>query len=428
LGRQPVQYKESLKGLEVETNIIKRRKRIVKRILVFALAVVLVFGFAATAFAIDVAGKADSIKLSGHYLIRGHADNNVSDWCDSDGDLCNDHNNFYKQRLRLQLGINVAEGVTAVTRMDIAESNLGDGGASNDEVDIDHAYLKLADVFGISWTLGRQPASWGPTHIYTTGATKDRIKAIKKIGGAKVGAVIQKNNETYDGRGGGDSDSYYVVAVIPAGEGKVGLLYKDTHANDTDADDNATEMALYYAGKVGPVGLAVEYITQDSDAYTGTTGQVDAKTAMIVAGSMDVNDAINVGLAYASAANSYQADDDFAATLLFGTNVNPTAVMNFGVTASADPITGENNDTVSAIVVSGKMKVSDDLTMGANIAQATLSDNAEVDLTEIDLWGSLKIAGNTSLWLGYAMGMPDAPGATDTDNITSAAWQVKTVF
>jgi len=429
----------------------------VKRILAIALVAIFVLGFAVSAFALEVTGKGESIDINGYYFLRGVAQNNVTDWCDSAATECNDHKNFYKQRMRVNLTFNAAEGVKAVTRFDIMETSLGNdtkqGTTSVTEdganVQFDYAYLQVNGMGGIDWTLGRQVANWG-TGFATWGAVKDRIKAMKKIGDVSVGAIIQKDSENnYGGRGGGDVDTYYVLAVIPVGEGKLGFIYGDTHDNNDDVENNATGMDLYYMGKAGPVNLAVEYNSKDRDDFKAPVGgcttaavgacQVDAQTGMLIAANMDINDKVNVGIGYASAANGWTADDDFSPTLFFGTNVSPNAIINFGETWNPSPTTNENDDTVSAIVLSGKFKINDDLTAGANIAQATLSDNSEYDLMEIDLYANYKVAANTTLYLGYAMGTPDASttkadahtntaGAFVDDPFTTAAIQIKTNF
>jgi hypothetical protein len=285
-------------------------------------------------------------------------------------------------------------------------------------ISTDWAYITIKK-FGGKWFIGRQPASWG-NKLNTWGSTFDRIKYVTKVSDAlTLGGVIQKNSETYNGTGGGDSDTYYVLAVIkPVEDHKIGVIYAltndNTDASVTDADGSWFDVA--YNGKAGPVGIAAEFAAYSYDAPNKD------RSAFFAAASMAVSDAIGVSLAFAQANDGYVADDDFTPTLLTGTSGNPGAIHNFGSFQ-----TGQN-DSATGIVVGGNFKASDDLKLSAALAQITLSDLDKLDLFEIDLRADYKLATNTGLTLAHAIGQTDFTNMPNADDISSTALMVKTVW
>jgi len=406
----------------------------VKRFLALALAVVFVLGFAATAMAahLEVTGNGSGLKFNGEYKFRGTSTNNTNDGANGFDDNNNDRRTAMGQRLRFIISAVVGEDVSVITRFTVSNGDFdGTAQTGGNQTTTDWAYLQ-AKKFGGTWFIGRQPASWGHGFV-AKGVLKDRIKYVTKLSDMlTLGGVIQKNDETYNVTGGGDSDTYYVLGVATFGDHKVGLIYADTNNNVTAADDDATWMDVYYAGKAGPVSIAAEYSVSDNDSWVEPAAQVDPMVGMFVSANMDVSDMINVGLAFATAQNGFTADNDFGASMLVGTEVNATAIGEFGDLQTAG-LTGKNDDTATSIVVSGAFKLSDDLTLGANVAQHQLSDNAELDALEMGVKADYKIATNTTLTAGYVMASPSISAAAKAaggkeDDITSAALQIKTVW
>lgn len=375
-----------------------------KRFLALALAVVLVMGFAAVASA--------DLVFKGKYEFTGTSTNNTTDLND---DLA-DRQTVMHQRLRLHLNANVADDVTVNTRFTVSNADFDGATTTGGNVQTtDWAYMTMKN-FGGSFTIGRQPASWG-NGFQVKGAIKDRIKYVTKLNDAlTLGAVMQKNNETYNGTGGGDSDSYYVLAVVkPVADHKIAIIYSTTN-NNTAADADGSWIDIAYNGKAGPVGIAAEYTSVDNDAWT------DAKSGFFVAGMMSVSDSIGVSLAYAVANNGWSADNDFSPTLMFGTEGSPNAIMEFG-----DSVGAAADNKATGLVLGATFKLSDDLTAGVNFALATLDDLAEEDGTELDLYADYKLASNTNLRLGYAQLAVDLP-VGDADDVTTAAMEIVTKF
>ena len=477
-----------------------------KRFLALATAVVFVLGFAAIGFAanLDVTGGGTGLKIEGYYMIKGVAQNNADlggeDVNNTDplmpgfdptaegwSDDHKDHKNFIYQRVRVGMGFVVSEDATVNVRADIAEGNF-DGTANTkgddtaNEIDVDLAWLTL-NALGFTWDIGLQPSTWG-NGFWVQGATADRIKMTKSLdNGMKVGFHYTKVDETLAASGGEDVDGYTPFIVIPVGEGKLSALYvmQEDHGNPTTCANplhcTATErgkdgsvMDIAYAGKAGPVNIAAEYIQMSGEGfetYDYGIGNLEDPMGFFVAVNMDVTDAINIGFAYATAANGYVADDNFSPTLMFGTDTSPNALFNFGgttITANTAALCAEavaagdfasvteckqynrGDDSTTGMVLSGKFKISDDLSAGANIAQANLwnfqacmdalcmlkTKEYSMDVLEIDLYANYKLATNTNLYVGYARAMPDMdvdPGTTLKDDpITTAAWSLKTSF
>lgn len=397
-----------------------------KRFLALALAVVFVLGFAAAAYAahLEVVGNGSGIRLTGEFRVRGIAQDNLTDFDDNIPDKMN----WYEQRYRMYLDALIGDDVEVRTRFTLGDGDwdgttqtrtAGGGGGYQ----LDHAYVVIKK-FGGSWYLGLQPANWG-NKFWSWGGIQERVKYVSKVSDAlTLGAFLQKNTETYSGSGGSDSDSLSILAIVkPVADHKISVIYVETNNNISYVD--ATALDIAYAGKIGPASILAEYATTDTDtANTGTDG-------LFVSGSFDLSDMINLGATFATVNDGFDTDDDWAPTLLIGRNVHPTAVFELGDNLNNTSL--NQDDSASAIVVSGMFKLSDDLTLGANIGQILVNDNGSVvggvdnEILELDLWASYKLATNTSLWVGYAQASPDYGFVTE-DDITSAAWQVKTLF
>ena len=393
-----------------------------KKIFGVVLIAALVLGMAGVAMAahLEVTGNGAGVRLTGEFRVRGINTNNATD-ADADVD---DRQAWIDQRYRLMLDALVGDDVEVKTRF-TAASGMWDGTASTGTWAVDHAYLVLK-AFDSTFYIGRQPASWG-NKLLVWGAIKDRFKVVRKAGDITYGGFYQKDREDLAPTGGNDQDEFAAFIIIPAGDHKVSLLYvmvKDRAGTGTGTDDSTDGalMDVSYKGKVGPASLMAEFATKTGDLFE-TAVDENAPTAFFIAAGMDLSDAIALSIAYASAANTYVADGDFAPTLAFGTDVNPTAIQNFGDSYNASV----EDDTVSAVVVGAKYKASDALTAGLNVASATLSDDAEVTATEVDVYATYNLATNTTLWLGYMHLMTTDMSAND-DPITSAAWQIKTMF
>lgn len=391
-----------------------------KRFLVLAITVIFVLGLAATAMAahLDVVGNGKAIELNGEWKLRAKAVDNLTDFDDTNPDK----DNYIWQRMRFIISAVISENVKATTRWTLGDGNFNGTNDTVGTIGVDWAYLTVKK-FGGTWYLGLQPASWG-NKLAAWGGKADRVKYIYKASDAvTLGAVYQKDIESAnDTSGGGDKDSLYVLGIFKLADAhKLGVIYKSTNdntPNGTTTQVDSTWMDISYNGKAGPVSIAAEYATADSDA-----ADTD-KTIMFVSGSMAVGDAITVSAAYAAAADGYVADDDFGATLAAGTSANVAAIGEFGEFQGGFGLPTARDDEASAIVVAASFKASDDLTLSANIAQHTLSDTAEVDAFEIGVKASYAIADQTNLEAVYVNLAPDVPAGGSDDTITSAGLQL----
>jgi hypothetical protein len=416
-------------------------------------AMLMVFGIASFAAA--------EVEMGGDARVRGISKDNPDMNSDSD-----DAMRYYDQRVRLKLKGTNDDGASVNVRVTVAEGvwnggkNTKSGGdtvsgagvvnaSGNDPIKIggsDYAYIAMPVAEGWTVSAGLMPADWG--HKFKSWANSaERLKVTGKLGDVTVGAFVQKDVET-DATGSNnldDKDTTGLLAIGKAGEFKIGALYMMTKDNrptaadcatdpkcdpsSTGADADGSNLDIFFAGPAGPVALAGEFRQQSGDL--NETSQGDSPNGMFIAGTMDVG--VKVSAALAMTKNGFVANKYFTPHATIGTS-QPTAVANLGqgLPGQCPTLTTCTADT-TALVVGVSHVISDEMTVGASIMQATLSaydeDPTAEDgtLTAIDVKFTYSLGEKTKYTLVVAQATPDVDNG-DLDKVTNMMHQLSTSF
>jgi hypothetical protein len=288
--------------------------------------------FLAAALSLAVAGQASAAALetSGEFRVRGWMlDNYLQDKHSTE---------FWDQRLRVFGSWTVVDSVKINFRADILEGFWGDnkqtpvfdatqdpntgavtvkqtllGTAAKDQIAFDHVNMVFVwPNSPLTFTLGRQDASWG-IGLALKSDNLDRFKVAGKFGDVTVVYVYTKNAELFTLHDTGsvdDNRSHALGAIAKVGPFTTGLIGSYT-INETSAAVDVTRLLLdaYVMGKAGIVDLKgeVAYITGKNDNAAGA--DVDARGLGIYLGAFLPAGPVTVGLE-----GSYVSGDDLSTT------------------------------------------------------------------------------------------------------------------
>jgi hypothetical protein len=370
-----------------------------KKALGFAVALGLVAGMASSALAEDI------LSIGGDARWRGVYMNNTTDSDDATADKVQ----HMDQRYRLNADIKINDDVKVSTRIVLADNEFGN---DNDLAhEIDRAHMTI-DMFGGTYLIGRQDASWG-NKFYSWGNQVDRLKAVYKSGDLTYGGYLQKTSEGDDAFGDGDQDSYAAFIVGQAGSTKWGVLptylYNDTHVAGGGSEDGYL-IDAFFTTKAGAATIMGELLYKGGDAGDNPSG--DDYYGGFVGGAMGMNALTVKGLVAYYDGNmgdtgpARDCDNDFAPTLLIGT-CQETAVYNFGET------TGTTDDATYLVAAGADFQVNDKLTLGALLGylmaseEGGLTNDQDATLLEVDLTARYALAQNASYHIGVAYAQVD---------------------
>lgn len=398
-----------------------------KKALGFAVALGLVAGMASSAMAEDM------LSIHGDARWRGLYAENALDGDDASADTIQ----AMDQRYRLNATVKINDDVKVNTRIVLWDNEFGNENGPDHTVD--RANMTI-DMFGGSYIIGRQNASWGNKFL-GWGANVDRIKAVYKSGGLTYGGYLQKSLEGNDAFGDGDKDTYAAFIIGQAGDTKWGVLanylYDDSRVSDTTTTPVTTGesedgylLDPFFVTKAGPATIMGELVYSGGDAgdnpagddyYGGFLGAALGMDALTVKGLVAYYDG-NMGQT-----GGRDCDNDFAPTLMIGT-CQETAVIDFGETTVS-------TDDSSYLVAAGvDFKVNDKLTLGALVGYLMASEEAnatvglfntditnfgsqDATLLEVDLTARYALAQNASYHIGVAYAQVDEFSAEDDDMI-----------
>jgi hypothetical protein len=204
-------------------------------------------------------------------------------------------NEFWDQRLRLNMNWPVAENVKLQVRADILEGFWGDNSISTGftvaeaadgvhtvtptssgvagKVPIDFDWANMVFTWPgtpLTFTVGRQDASWGPG-IFSKSDPRDRFKVVGAFDFGTLIAGYQKRKEVFNSHDTNsvDDDRQYLAGYIGKAAGwTFGIVGVDTIYETNPAVDTQHFIFDGYAtGKAGPADLSFEafYLTGKSD-------------------------------------------------------------------------------------------------------------------------------------------------------------------
>lgn len=366
-----------------------------KKALGFAVALGLVAGMTSAAVADDM------VTIKGDARLRGVYSTNTTDASDAAADKVQKMD----QRYRLVADIKINDDVKVTTRIVLADNDFGNNNNLNEYVDRAHMTINM---FGGSWLLGRQDASWGNKFL-GWGTQVDRIKGVYKNGDLTYGGYLQKSSEGNNSFGDGDNDTLAAFLVGKAGDTKYGVLANYIYNDAATPSESGHVIDVFFNSKVGVGALMGELVYKGGDAADNAAG--DAYFGGFVGGAVGL-DAVTVKglIAYydgnmGDSSAARDCDNDFAPSLLIGT-CQETAIIDFGGT------TGSTDDSTYLVGVGVDFKVNDKLTVGALIGYLMASEemgNGTEDgtLIEYDLTAKYALAQNATYSFGIAMGDVD---------------------
>lgn len=367
---------------------------------------------------------------------------------------------FWDQRLRLNMDWPIAEGVKLHARADIMEGFWGDNlitstqaapGApvtyaaspnSRPAVAWDHVNLSFTvPNTPLNVIVGRQDASWGPGN-FTKSDNRDRFKVTAKFGETTALYTYDKYNEALSLHGVGNLGDrrQHSVGVISGVAGwNMGFIYGailDESAADVDTTLHAFD--VYAMGKAGPVNLTLEatYGVGDQDNEVGL--DVDLSGLLLYAGvSAPIGPAtLGAEFSYASGDDKGTADENegvlraeyqspFWSVILFN---------NFDLDGYQGESRAGANDVGVGNAMAGKVSVSAPVGpisfYGAVVYAQRLEETAvgagndEALGTEIDLVANYAINPNVTLTVGGGYLIAGDYFADDTDD----PWGVVAAF
>ncbi len=407
-----------------------------KKALSFAVALGLVAGMASSAIAEDM------LSIGGDARWRGVYKNNTTDASDAAADKIQ----AMDQRYRLNATLKINDDVKINTRLILADQIFGNNfpinnaltyssltgrpAAAGDNAVTADRYNMTINMFGGTYIIGRQEASWGNKFL-GWGANVDRLKAVYKSGGLTYGGYLQKSVEGNDAWGDGDSDTYAAFVIGQAGGTKWGVLANYIYSDPTSTDsEDGYLLDPFFLTKAGAATIMGElvYIGGDAadnpagdDYYGGFLGAAIGMDALTIKGLVAYYDG-NMG-----STGGRDCDNDFAPTLLIGT-CNETAVIDFGET------TVSTDDSTYLLTVGADFRVNDKLSLGAMVGYLMASEEAnattglvgtnlanvgaqDATMMEVDLTARYALAQNASYHFGVAYAQVDEFSTADDDMI-----------
>ncbi|MFN2368741.1 MAG: hypothetical protein ABR605_07325 [Desulfurivibrionaceae bacterium] len=387
-----------------------------KKALSFAVALGLVAGMASSAIAEDM------LSIGGDARWRGVYKNNtkIFDGIGEPDDTVADKIQRMDQRYRLNADIKVNDDVKITTRIVLADNEFGNDNPLDHYVDRAHMTINM---FGGSYLIGRQDASWG-NKFFGWGAQVDRIKAVYKSGDLTYGGYLQKTAEGNDVWGDGDKDTYAAFIVGQAGGTKWGVLpnylYADTHSAVGGGSEDGYTIDAFFTTKAGPATIMGEFLYSGGDLGENSDG--DSFYGGFIGGALGM-DAVTVkGLvAYyqgndGATGTGRSCDNDFAPSLLIGT-CQETAIIQFGGSTNPNNLPAEADDSTYLVGAGVDFKANDKLTLGAYLGYLMASEygfgNDDATMIEYNLTARYALAQNASYHIGVAYGDVDKMSAAD---------------
>ncbi len=391
-----------------------------KKLLIMVLSMLFVAGGFTAVYADDAgmdsvraAVPGSKVVIGGEGGVSGYLKNNYDMNSDADDD-----SHYFSQWAKIKVDANVG-GTELRTRMVISDGKWNGGNNTGGSVTacanagctstvnagqtyLDYAYLHIP-IEDVTIDIGRQKASFGNA-LYIKGQTRDRLQVTSKMQDAVVGVFADKLVEGV--AVGDDKDEYGVFATQKVGDIEAGGMFV-YHNDDTGANVTGQVIDVFANGKVGDIGVAVEFATKMGDAFKDSADNSQMGAMMKVSKAID--DAITVSGLVAYAANGYTADPHFTPTVFIGTDQG-TAGMDFGAIADKNAL---------AAVISTDYKASSDLSVtcvGAYVSLGgTKFDGSGDDASFIEIDGKLSyaLAKNTTYSANVGYLMPNGMSATD---------------
>ena len=337
-------------------------------------------------FAASFAYADERVKLSGEMRVIGYSMDNYANF-DDDNDA--DNNEYFKQRFRFGMTINVAEGVKAVFRADFAEAEWGNefnvGGVarpddtvdSSAELHLDRTYLQI-DKGLIGLKAGQMYLGTGNSIAVDGEGTAFALDI--KPGPAVITLIYNKLDEggaLNDEAGAAqDTNVYGVQAAFKTDAFGAKAFY--VMVDDHDAEDEPAVFGVCGNAAVGSVKLNAEL-----DFYMGDDGVEGAAGVDYVGTNLWLNAEAAVGPATVGAhflygAGNDEADEEQLNHLTdFGSWIPTSYAVMPGVW---DPIVDgignghfeafDDESGVLMLLLYGKAKVADVLTLAAMVGYA----------------------------------------------------------
>ncbi|MBN2254907.1 MAG: hypothetical protein JW736_04320 [Deltaproteobacteria bacterium] len=414
-----------------------------RKLFVALLAVGLVFAFTAPAFATDAS-------FSGYYRLRGFWFNNEACADDSMHEDLSRNRAYYDNRLRVQMVLNVAEGLSVTGRFHAMDRVWGQYETLNvststqnwqkDNIYWHRAYMTFKTAIG-KFDAGYQSGgTWGTIFGDTEADGRARIK-YTGVFGPVIGLALTEKFKEVDGlttNGNQDEDmdwdAYAVAGIYKWDGGQAGLLfYYLINKTDDSYVDTRWVPVPYFKANFGPLYLEGEYLY-----YGGTVDYDDPATqdkdrkgnAWYLYGKF------NLGPAYVGAQYAFREGDDPTTNDLEegypGSDYNPCVLLwndntsGLGYTSNTTS-TGIANGSLFQIF--GGFSPMESLTLEASVTYAWADYCAagvddEIG-TEIDLQATYKIFDNLEYWIGFGyLVAGDWFQAGNTANKIDDAWLI----
>ncbi len=379
----------------------------------------------------------------------------------------NDHENqeFWDQRLRLNLDWPIAEGVKLHARADIMEGFWGDNlvSASQPAPGAPITYSASANsrpavawdqvnlAFAVPGTplnvsVGRQEASWGPGN-FTKSDNRDRFKLTGKLGEA---VTLLYTYDKYTEVGSlhgvgdlGDRRQHSVGAISKLADFSVGLIYglvlDETAAG---ADTALSAIDAYAAGKVGPADLKLEVTYGFGETDNTGVADLDLSGLLVYAGvSAPVGPAtVGAEFSYATGNDPGTADENegvlkaeyqspFWSVILFN---------NFDLNGYGGESQAGATDTGVSNAMAGKLSVAapaGPLSLYGAVVYAQRLEETAVDAgndealgTEINLVANYAVSEKVTLTVGGGYLFPGDYYGDDAEDVWGAVVAFTTTF
>jgi len=406
-----------------------------RKLLIALFALGLIFAFTAPAYAVDTS-------FSGHFRVRGFLDNNQALADESTGVANTDTNDWYNQRLRVDMVFKVADGLSITNRFHAMDRTVGvletqnvaptDATASNSgNIYWRRAYMTFKTGIG-KFDLGYMSGgTWGTIFADTEADGRWRIKYTGVFGQWIVLALTEKFKEqdyqqvSSTNTTDADYDTYAAAGIYKWDGGNAGLLYyylwNRMSRVSADTTSNLNVLIPYFKANFGPLYLEGEVLycfgpkTEYEVSGAGTDVDYDGW-------SWYLSGKYNMGPAYVGALYGYVEGDDPTTTDYEagykGSDWNPCLILfNDDI-----PTRGNYNETYSSlnngsiVQVNAGFSPMENLKLFASLSYAwadekyvmtsagVTSTTAAVDDeigTEIDITATYMIFDNLEYMIGF---------------------------
>ncbi|HWR97986.1 MAG TPA: hypothetical protein VN317_06145 [Candidatus Methanoperedens sp.] len=271
-----------------------------KKFMTIILAAALVFAFAGQASA--------ALETSGEFRARYWY---LSDYNFAAGNTVDTTNDFWDQRLRLNMLWKVSDTVKVGARADILENiwNTDKPDASVDkvagEIDFDQAFAAF-DIAPLTVTVGKQDVSLGPG-LYAKADNRYRIKAGTKFDTVAVGLSYDVFTDDMETRSTSDDHGWSLGVAMPVAGWNLGVtgVYR-LQGQDPAVDKSIMGLNVFATGALGPAKVVAEAMyAAGEDDYKDNSKDQDKNGILAYLGAFLPAGPANVGLEAA-----YAAGDD----------------------------------------------------------------------------------------------------------------------